>query len=60
MLDSVDKRVSLYQPEQPGLVFPEIPQFNSFAEEREYRKQHLVAATRAFGMHGFDYGFAGT
>jgi ribulose-5-phosphate 4-epimerase/fuculose-1-phosphate aldolase len=59
MLDAVDKRVSIYQPEQPGLIFPEVPQFNSFAEERAYRKQHLVAATRAFGMHGFDYGFAG-
>ena len=59
MLDSVDKRVSLYQPEQPGLIFPETPQFGSAAEERAYRKQHLVAAVRAFGMHGFDYGFAG-
>ena len=59
MLDALDKRVSIYQPEQPGLIFPEIPQFNSFAEERTYRKQHLVAAARAFAMHGFDYGFAG-
>ena len=59
MLDAVDTRVSIYQPEQTGLVFPEIPTFASFAEERTYRKQHLVAATRAFGMHGFDYGFAG-
>jgi ribulose-5-phosphate 4-epimerase/fuculose-1-phosphate aldolase len=61
MLDTVQtkERVSIYQPEQDGLIFPEIPQFNSFAEEREYRKQHLVAATRAFGMQGFDYGFAG-
>ncbi|WP_200306221.1 class II aldolase/adducin family protein [Paracraurococcus ruber] len=61
MLDSVQgrNRVSIYQPEQDGLIFPEIPNFASFAEERAYRKQHLVAATRAFGMHGFDYGFAG-
>jgi len=61
MLDSVQgrNRVSIYQPEQDGLIFPEIPSFASFAEERDYRKQHLVAATRAFGMHGFDYGFAG-
>ena len=59
MLDSVDKRVSLYQPDQAGLIFPAIPQFESFAAEREYRKRHLVAATRSFAMHGFDYGFAG-
>ena len=59
MLDVVDGRVSIYQPEQTGLIFPAIPTFGSFAEERLYRKQHLVAATRAFAMHGFDYGFAG-
>lgn len=61
MLDTVrtKERVSIYQPAQEGLIFPEIPTFNSFAEEREYRKQHLVAATRAFGRHGFGDGFAG-
>ena len=59
MLDAVDNRVSIYQPEQGGLIFPEIPRFGSVGEERLYRKQHLVAATRAFAMHGFDYGFAG-
>ena len=53
------ERVSLYQPEQAGLIFPELPIFASPAEERRYRKEHLVAATRAFAMHGFDYGFAG-
>ncbi len=53
------KRVSIYQPEQDGLIFPELPTFASFAEERKYRKEHLVAAVRAFAMHGFDYGFAG-
>jgi ribulose-5-phosphate 4-epimerase/fuculose-1-phosphate aldolase len=52
-------RVSIYQPEQDGLIFPEIPEFASAAEERDYRKQHLVAACRAFALHGFDYGFAG-
>ena len=52
-------RVSIYQPEQKGLTFPEIPQFNSVEEERTYRKQRLVAACRAFALHGFDYGFAG-
>jgi ribulose-5-phosphate 4-epimerase/fuculose-1-phosphate aldolase len=59
MLDSVGKRVSIYQPEQPGLIFPEIPSFASVGEEREHRKKHLVAAVRAFAEHGFDYGFAG-
>ncbi len=59
MLDALDNRVSIYQPEQPGLIFPETPTFASLADEREYRKRHLVAATRAFAMHGFDYGFAG-
>jgi ribulose-5-phosphate 4-epimerase/fuculose-1-phosphate aldolase len=60
MLDTAQReKVSIYQPDQHGLVFPEIPTFASVAEERVYRKQHLVAAVRAFGMHGFDYGFAG-
>ena len=59
MLDSLDNRISIYQPEQRDLIFPAIPEFASFAEEREYRKRHLVAACRAFSMHGFDYGFAG-
>ena len=53
------ERISLYQPEQEGLIFPEIPEFETFEEERTYRKQHLVAACRAFDQHGFDYGFAG-
>ena len=53
------ERISLYQPEQEGLIFPEIPEFETFEEERAYRKQHLVAACRAFDQHGFDYGFAG-
>lgn len=54
-----DPRISIYQPEQDGLIFPQIPTFASFEAEREYRKQHLVAAVRAFALHGFDYGFAG-
>jgi hypothetical protein len=60
-LDRVElgKRESIYQPEQPGLKFPTIPKFQSHAEERLYRKRHLVAAVRAFAQYGFDYGFAG-
>lgn len=52
-------RISIYQPEQAGLIFPEIPKFNTHAEERQHRKERLVAACRAFAQHGFDYGFAG-
>ena len=51
MLDKV-KRVSIYQPEQPGLTFPEIPQFDSPAQERRHRQERLVAACRAFALHG--------
>jgi ribulose-5-phosphate 4-epimerase/fuculose-1-phosphate aldolase len=51
--------ISIYQPKQPGLIFPEIPSFATHAEERKHRKQRLVAACRAFDLHGFDYGFAG-
>lgn len=52
-------RVSIYQPEQKGLIFPEIPAFTDFSAERLHRKQRLVAACRAFALEGFDYGFAG-
>jgi len=47
------ERVSIYQPEQEGLIFPEIPEFESVEAERKYRKEHLVAACRAFALHGF-------
>ena len=52
-------RVSIYQPDQPGLTFPEEPAFNSHEELRLDRKKRLVAACRAFALHGLDYGFAG-
>lgn len=58
MLDTV-KRESIYQPLQPGLKFPEKPVFATHAEERRHRQQRLVAACRAFAVHGLDYGFAG-
>ena len=58
MLDKT-KRISVYQPEQAGLIFPEIPEFKSPAEERQHRKERLAAACRAFDQQGFDYGFAG-
>ncbi|MDP9097077.1 MAG: hypothetical protein M3N26_11105, partial [Pseudomonadota bacterium] len=53
------ERISIYQPEQDGLIFPEMPKFETVAAERRYRKEHLVAACRAFAIQGFDYGFAG-
>ena len=40
-------RISIYQPEQEGLIFPELPNFKNVGEERAYRKAHLVAACRA-------------
>lgn len=58
-MNIANKKLSIYQPEQEGLIFPEIPDFKDYAEEREYRKKHLVAACRAFAEHSYDYGFAG-
>ncbi|HEY0178657.1 MAG TPA: class II aldolase/adducin family protein [Dokdonella sp.] len=52
-------RVSIYQPEQPGLIFPELPSFSSVDAQRAHLKRRLVAACRAFAQQGFDYGFAG-
>ncbi len=58
MLDTV-KRESIYQPQQAGLIFPEKPHFETHAQERRHRQERLVAACRAFAVHGLDYGFAG-
>lgn len=52
-------RISIYQPEQKGLIYPELPTFSSCAEQRRHLKERLVAACRAFALQGFDYGFAG-
>lgn len=54
-----DGRVSIYQPEQKGLIYPELPAFKDFSAARLHLKQRLVAACRAFALEGFDYGFAG-
>ena len=49
MLDVVPKRQSIYQPEQEGLIFPQLPVFRSYDEERYYRQTPLDAACRAGG-----------
>lgn len=54
-----DDRVSIYQPEQAGLIFPELPTFDNVAQHRQHLKERLVGACRAFALQGFDYGFAG-
>jgi len=56
---STAANVSIYQPKQEGLIFPQVPVFVTFAEERQHRKERLVAACREFAVQGFDYGFAG-
>ena len=59
MSDEVMARVSIYQPQQKGLKFPEVRRFTTHAEQRQHLKERLVAACRAFALHGLDYGFAG-
>jgi len=58
-IDLGDGRVSIYQPEQKGLVFPSVPEFSNNADKRRHLKERLVGACRAFALQGFDYGFAG-
>lgn len=50
---------SVYSPTQEGLIFPKEPEFETLAEERQYRKEHLAAACRMFAKHGFSFGFGG-
>lgn len=52
-------RISIYQPEQEGRIFPEIPRFDTPAQARRHLQERLVGACRAFAQQGFDYGFAG-
>ncbi len=57
--ESSARRVSIYQPEQPDLVFPSEPEFTTHDAHRRHLKERLVGACRAFALQGFDYGFAG-
>jgi ribulose-5-phosphate 4-epimerase/fuculose-1-phosphate aldolase len=52
-------RVSIYEPEQDGLIYPRQPTFSTYEAQRRHLKERLVGACRAFAQHGFDYGFAG-
>jgi ribulose-5-phosphate 4-epimerase/fuculose-1-phosphate aldolase len=54
-----EARENIYQPSQPGLMFPGRTSFDNAAQERQYLKERLVGACRAFAREGFDYGFAG-
>ena len=38
---------------------PRLPQFHSFEEERQHRKQKLAAIFRLFGKLGFEQGKVG-
>ena len=57
LLLDIGDRISIYQPEQDGLIFPELPVFETLEQDRQHRKERLVAACRAFALEGFDYGF---
>lgn len=59
MNSTTEERVSIYQPTQNNLIFPEQPQFKTVQEDRRHRKERLVAACRAFSLYGFNFGFGG-
>jgi ribulose-5-phosphate 4-epimerase/fuculose-1-phosphate aldolase len=58
-MTSTTDRLSIYEPEQEGLIFPRPPVFETYAEERQHRKERLAAACRAFATFGFSYGTGG-
>ncbi|OYN96994.1 class II aldolase/adducin family protein [Enemella evansiae] len=58
-MTATTEKLSIYQPDQPGLKFPTPPSFETAAEERLHRKQRLAGACRAFAKFGFGYGTAG-
>lgn len=58
-MSEVADRISLYQPKQKRLKFATMPTFKSYVQKRQHRKERLIAACRAFTLHGFDYSFEG-
>ncbi|CAD6559459.1 Decarboxylase NovR [Paraburkholderia kirstenboschensis] len=52
-------KISIYEPDQEGLIFPTMPEFTNVNDHRDYLKERLVGACRAFALQGYDYGFAG-
>ena len=38
------RKESIYQPDQPGLMFPGRPVFGDVAQERQYLKERLAGA----------------
>jgi ribulose-5-phosphate 4-epimerase/fuculose-1-phosphate aldolase len=50
---------SVYEPKQPNLRFPRPQLFETFAEERQHRKERLAASCRIMYSLGYEYGFAG-
>lgn len=49
-----DPKVSIYQPDQPGLIFPGLPRADDPAAQRRHLQERLVGACRAFALQGFD------
>ena len=58
-MSDLGQRASIHQPEPEGLIFPDLPEFETAEDDRRHRKERLVAACRALAQAGFDYGFAG-
>jgi ribulose-5-phosphate 4-epimerase/fuculose-1-phosphate aldolase len=56
---AVHGKTSIYQPDQPGLIFPLMPQHSDVRAQRRHLQERLVAACRAFARAELDYGFAG-
>ncbi|WP_233887659.1 hypothetical protein [Paraburkholderia flagellata] len=50
----LNDRISIYQPTQKDLIFPELPPFANHAEYRQHLRQRLVAACHAFAVQSFD------
>lgn len=50
----VEPRISIYQPEQPGLIFPEIPDFDTIEAEHWLHFQILYSHLKATQPDMFD------